>query len=197
MSIDRVVIDPGHGADGVGFDFGNAYGVMTEWDIISSLVEELVDNLELERVRTEVLPVKRRPGIPLADRHLHVPEGCLLLSLHLGWQQKGKRNGSVLTSQLDPSHSLIDDLERAIYRWGVVTHGEHQKTQLSASSEPLLGLPKVTAIRIEPFALNGPNSLLYAARIPALGRGLAQRIVEWVSLHHARALIPLATAAIR
>lgn len=197
MSIDRVVIDPGHGADGVGFDFGNSYGVLCEYDIICSLTEELVENLELARVRTEVLPVRKRPGIPIADRHLHVPEGCLLLSLHLGWQQKAKRNCSTLTSQLDPSHSLIDDLERAIYRWGIVTHAEHAKTQLSASSEPLLTLPKVTAIRVEPFSLNGPNSLLYAARIPALGKSIAQRIAEYVSLHHSRALIPLATAAIR
>jgi hypothetical protein len=197
MSIDRVVIDPGHGADGVGFDFGNSMGVLCEWDILLSLAEELLEHLELSRVRTEILPVRKRPGIPIADRHLHVPAGCLLLSLNLGWQAKTKRNCSALTSQLDPSHPLIAELETAVSRWGIVTHGDHAKTQLLTSSEPLLTLPDSTAIRIEPFALNGPNSLLYAARIPALGKAIAQRVTEYVSLHHSRALIPLATAAIR
>lgn len=197
MSIDRVVIDPGHGADGVGFDYGNSVGILCEWDILLSLTEELVEHFELARIRTEVLPVKRRPGIPLGARHEHVPPGCLLLSLQLGWQAKTKRNCSALTSQLDPSHPLIAELETAVSRWGIVTHGDHAKAQLLTSSEPLLSLPQSTAIRIEPFSLNGPNALLYAARIPALGKAIAQRVSEYLSLHHSRALIPLATAAIR
>lgn len=197
MGIDRVVIVPAKGADGVGFDFGNMCGVLTEYDIVTLLADYLAEFLELYRVRTSILPVRKRPGIPPLERHLHIPDGSLAILFGLGWQKTAKRNGSIIATQMDPADPLIKDLDRVLTRWGIVTHADHSKTLLQAPADPILTLPQSLAIRIEPFALNGPNSSIYASRIEPLARALAQQIAEWLALHHSRSIIQIGVAAAR
>lgn len=198
MKIDRIIVEPGHGAcnEEGKFDFGQRIDHLTEVECIQSIAQALEEELDLARVRFEILPTRHMPGVRPSARPARVPPNSLLVSIHTGWHSKPKaENSSLVFFSDDFSKTLAEALQGPLARWGGVSHPKHGSTQLRASMAPMLTIPDVCAVQIEPFALNGPNAICYAQRLPQLGKLLGQVLSEFVSVSHPRAFIrPTLTA---
>jgi N-acetylmuramoyl-L-alanine amidase len=179
--IDRVVIEPGHGAvDEEGnFDYGNMSGTLTEYDLVQAYAQTAAEELALSRCRVEILPTRHRPGLRPSQRLSRVSAQCLLLSLHIGWNAKPRaENASALLFSSPLSRTVAEHIQGGVERWGKITSPSHGQTVIREFGGPMLSIPGTVALHVEPFALNGPNAMLYAQRMEQFGTALGRAVAE-------------------
>lgn len=179
----QVLVVPGRGhSDDEGlFDLGRCIGRYSELDVIDGYVSSLVDELENDGIRYQVLPTRQRPGIRAGERFLHVEQFTLVLHLCAGWAEgdaPAKNASSVFFGGgTGGARDLAEALSDAMGDWGQCYVFGHRTTKPGRlKTDTLLGVPDTIAARVEPFALNGADVEEYMRRLPALGEALGRAV---------------------
>jgi hypothetical protein len=178
-----VVPSLGHSDFAGKFTRGQALGRYSELDIIDAYVATLVEELELDGVRVEVMGTRSRPGIRMVDRHKDVEKYRMVIHCCAGWAEKPDtlKNISTVTCGPRRSFTLANALSEAVNDWGHCYVWGHRSAKVTIGHEdPLLNVDDTLGVRIEPFQLNGPDIETYAAKLPQLGRSIASSISSYL-----------------
>ena len=187
-----VLVVPAHGhcdADGR-YDHGRRYGRFSQMDVVDGYMHSLIDELDGDGVRHEVMPTRTHPGVCAQDRPRFVEANHLVLHLCAGFSQdppKTKNMTSVYYGS-PQARDIAEEISEAIAEWGHCYVWGHKTANPQLSSDPLLQVKGSLGVRIEPFVLNGPDSDLYLAKLPQLGTCIGRALVGYLTHRgHARA----------
>ena len=175
--IHEILIIPaaGHGGPGV-YSRGATIDTLAEVDIVDQYVRSLVDELDQSSIRHRVVPTRRAPGTPENSRFDLVQDHILPIVCSVGWDPSKNKlssaNISTVRFGLDMPHAFAAGLVDAMAHWGsLYVHGHRRSTPLGAEG--------VRGIVLEPFRINGPSALQYAAKLDKLGRDLGRYIADY------------------
>lgn len=185
MRIHEVLIVPSAGysaADGT-YTRGLAFKNLSELDIVDNYVRSILDELDEASIRHRVLNVRMPPGVPEGLRHSGVQPNTLVLHCRVHWT-----TGKVISnkSRTFYGHGGISELAHVVSQsmshWGhtYASFGHQAANPVQDLEDPLLCVTGASGIRVEPFAINGPNSQEYAAWLPQLGRDIGRAVADYV-----------------
>lgn len=177
--ITRILIDPGHGfCDENGkADRGCAVAALSELDVINGYMPALIEQLEMESLRADVLETRKAPGLKPLDRALKADNTTIVVSLHCGWKptlndsngsfnaQKPSMsalNGSKALFNSPEAKELAQILARECYEWGKQVNAVHDNLGAKKSDDGILAAKNCIAVEIQPFMLNGNAEMNYA-----------------------------------
>jgi hypothetical protein len=188
LRIHEVLIVPGAGHGGAGFyDRGHVMGNMAETDVVDSYIRGIVDELDDCAVRHRIMPTRSAPGVPLDQRHQNIMPHSLILSCHVGWfkaspSKMPTNNLSRVFYGARELFGLAKQVSEAVGHWGQLYGGfSHRGAAACADQEnPLLNAAGTWGLRLEPFALNGPNALDYCKRLEQLGRDIGRVLTNYL-----------------
>jgi hypothetical protein len=187
--IHSVLIVPGfgHSANDGTYDRGRAFGRYCELDVVDGYLPNLVEELDIDGIRFEVLPTRSRPGIIVKARERFVTPNHMVLHLGGGWfegagTRRGEKlappaNASAIYYGTSESRHLAKELTEALQSWGQCYVWGHKCAKSELDKDDLLLTREETlAARVEPFHLNGPDVEAYMERLPQLGTALGRAI---------------------
>lgn len=176
--IHEIVIIPSAGHLGPGvYTRGHTVDAMAEVDLVDQYVRSLIDELDQSLVRHRVVPTRKGPGILPDRRYEGTSEAnALPLLCSIGWDKSVNKSATTNASavRFSPAVSsiLASGLVDVMAHWGALyVHGHKRSTPVQDEG--------VRGIVIEPFRINGPNAVQYAARLDKLGRDLGRFIADY------------------
>lgn len=183
--IHEVLIVPGAGYGGdEGYDPGHRSGALHEYDLLKRLVADLSDQLELQRIRHQVLPVMASPGIPVSERPQHFQPNQLVCNLRLGWESRNRPdlpNWSQVTYGAGTSVRLAKIVTDAVGQWGrCYVHGHQTRNPVRNTRNATLNVAETAGMLVVPFAVNGRQAHEYGRRLKALAESLAWAFDEYL-----------------
>lgn len=175
--IHEILIIPaaGHGGPGV-YSRGHQIDALCEVDLVDQYVRSLIDELDQSSIRHRIISTRKPPGTPEALRYETAGVAVLPVVCSIGWDNSHNKlsaaNGSVIKFGLDIPGALTAGLADVVAHWGsLYVHGHRRSTPV--------GSEKVQGIVIEPFRINGPGALQYAARLDKLGRDIGRYLADY------------------
>lgn len=175
--IHEIVIIPaaGHGGPGV-YSRGRTVDALAEVDLVDHYVRSLVDELDQSSIRYRVVQTRKAPGTPELLRFDGSDVSILPLVCSVGWDSSVNKlsafNGSMVRFGLDMPGVLASGLVDTLAHWGsLYVHGHRRSTPL--------GTEGVRGIVLEPFRINGPNAMIYAAKLDKLGRDIGRFLADY------------------
>jgi hypothetical protein len=180
--ISQVTIIPGCGYEHGKFNPGHGIGNVLETDLVNEVTRCLHAELELENIRVHMVETRERPGFVISERHKQIPDNSLVLHVRSGWYERVTAeahitvNGSAIYYTKSGDLPLAEIILEAMGEWGRCSVYGHQKSKPKLDKDDPVLKPlaaKMSAFRIEPFAINGVSIDDYWRRIPQLGRDLA------------------------
>jgi len=165
------------------FTRGKALGIYNELDIIDAYVATLVEELELDGVRVEVMGTRSKPGIRMGDRAKEVEKYRMVIHCCSGFADKPDtlKNISTVTCGPRRSFTLANAISEAVNDWGHCHVWGHRSAKVTIGHEdPLLNVDDTLGVRIEPFLINGADVEMYASKLPQLGRSIAAAISSYL-----------------
>lgn len=176
--IHEIVLIPSAGHLGPGvYTRGHTVDAMAEVDLVDQYVRSLVDELDQSSIRYRVVPTRKCPGIEPGRRYDSTAEAkSLPILCTIGWDKSVNKSADANRSAVRFSGSvpsaLAYGLVETMAHWGsLYVHGHRQSTPVQDQSLP--------GIVLEPFRINGPSAMQYAARLDKLGRDLGRFIVDY------------------
>ncbi len=177
MRIHELLIIPsaGHAGPGV-YSRGRTVDAMAEVDLVDQYVRSMVDELETAGIRYRLVATRRAPGTPEKDRFREALEHVLPIVCSIGWDksvhQTAASNTSTARFGMNIPTGLASDIVEAMAHWGsLYVHGHKRATPVQGAD--------VRGLVLEPFKINGPNAVQYAARMDALGRDLGRFFADY------------------
>lgn len=190
-----VLVVPGYGhSDASGaYDMGYSAGRYTQMDVVDGYMETLVEELDIDGIRVEVMPTRKRPGVRDLDRHRHVEPNQMVIHLSCGYytgKTPPQKNMSAVFYGPAEAKDLAKEVSEAMSTWGQCYVWGHRNARPEPSPEKIINVEKTMGLRIEPILLNGPDLEEYMQRLPALGTCLGRAISSYLMVrNHARARI--------
>ena len=186
MQPTKIVIVPscGHTDNSGHFDRGHTLPNLAEVDLVDMIVAPLCEFLEEYGVRHEVMPTRKHPGVAAALRAEQVYPGSVVVEIAAGWfPQPRTRNYSqvMFGSGHISNNSLAEIFSDQLAEWGSCAVYGHRSCNPKRSDDALLNVPDTVSVRIEPFALNGPDIDCYMRRVRYLGQDLAHVLIEFTT----------------
>lgn len=188
LSFSKVVIDPGHGyCDPSGkYDPGVMCGRLHEVSLIDEIVEELTAVFLAENIPYDLLATRKTPGMTPEVRGLLSAESArtLQVSIHFGQAKQMAHNGGHVYIKGPASHPLGPILGDLMTRWGQVTCKAYAGVKVCQARfewlPPHDEEQGIMGLQIEPFCLNGIDSIIYAARLRRLGSDIGENLVSYL-----------------
>lgn len=177
MRIHELLLIPAAGHAGAGaYARGYTIDAMAEVDLVDQYMHALTDELSEAGMRYRVVPTRRAPGTPFLDRYKMAGENILPIVCAIGWDQSKNQMAAANTSTVrfagDIPSGLAAGLVDVMAHWGALyVHGHKRSTPVQV--ETLRG------IVLEPFKINGPNAMQYAAKLDTLGRDIARFLTDY------------------
>lgn len=171
----------GHSSSAGAYERGHSIGRLSQLDVIDGYYPTVLDELEASRIRTEVMPTRRPPGVRHDQRHVEVALGSCVVELRCGWLGRTTKGGNcsrVLYGKGTP-FALAESLQDAVAEWGRCYVYGHRGQAPVEVDDPLLTRPGTVGFAVEPFALDGPDAGLYAVRLATLGRTIGRIIASF------------------
>ena len=183
--VNQVLIIPDLGATNEAgfFDVGRALGNFNEIDLVDFVVNPLVNCLTERRIANVTLETRNWPGHRQSTRHHEIGPSTLVLDIRMGTMgRKSKSNISQVSYGSKPTLPLADMMVDALADWGLCSiFGHRVANPRLLEHDPILAMPDCHGIRIEPFAMDGPNAETYLGRLPRLGYELGLLISEYLA----------------
>jgi hypothetical protein len=177
--IHEIVLIPSAGHLGPGvYTRGHTVDAMAEVDLVDQYLRSLVDELDQSSIRYRVVPTRKGPGVAPERRYDGVAEAnALPILCGIGWDKSVNKSAGTNTSAVrfagGVSSALAAGLVETMAHWGALyVHGHRRSTPVQ--DESMRG-----GLIIEPFRLNGPDAVQYAARLDKLGRDLGRFIADY------------------
>lgn len=160
---------------------GVAIPKISELDIVDYYLPEVVEQLEIACVPYEVMNTRKWPGTKPEARAALIEELHIVVELAIGWHKKPlQRNGSCIYFAHEDAKKFAWRISEALTEWGRCTAFSHSSHEPRETKDyPWLSAASLRAIRIEPFAINGPNIDDYLKRLPMLGRDIGYTLAAW------------------
>lgn len=175
-NITEIVIIPSAGNEGGGaFNMGHSSGNMAEVSLVDRYVASIVDELADGGLRHRVVNTRRAPGTALDRRFDSIFDYSLPIVCAVGWNKATKikqhYNATTIYGHESLPKKLMVELAEVIGHWGsLYVHGHKTATPI---------VHEAKGIRIEPFCINGPNAIEYAAKMDKLGRDIGRFLVDF------------------
>ena len=197
MRVHEVVIVPGAGylsAEGI-YTRGHQTDRVTELDVVDQYVRAIQDELDIGSIRHRTLETRKRPGIPEGSRHLGILPGSFVLHCKVSWNVRppskpNTTNRSRIFYGPGDAPPVAHLIEEILSHWGTlyVAHEHLCASPVEDACDPLLSVPGCVGLRLEPFALNGPNAELYFTKLEQLGRDIGRGVADYLinNQSHAR-----------
>ena len=180
-----IVPSAGHCDDGGKYTRGRTVDTTAEVDVVDRYVQTLDETLEEFGVSHNIMATRGSPGIMESQRAACARKNSIILELGVGWfENTPKRNHSEVYYGADVSRQLAQSVAETIGDWGRCTCFSHVTGTPKKSTKPILCVAGTMGIRIEPFALNGPNYNDYLPRVAPLGRYIAITVSEFIALNN-------------
>lgn len=182
--IHQVVVVRSLGATvGGRYSRGNYALGLNELDVIDGYFPTIIEELEAESIRYEVMETRDRPGTPAESRQKHVPPFSLVLHLRAGWfpttKAIPKTNLTTISYGGQRSRILAEEMADAVGQWGTCwAFGHRIGNPRVVDNDPLLLVEETKAVAIEPFALNGADAPEYLKRLPQLGSVIGRAVAD-------------------
>lgn len=179
MKYHCILIDLGHGwSDTLGnYDTGKISAQLVETQLIDQYSTSLMDEMDLEACRWELVPTRRRPGTRDGARFGDSLDGKLGLSCHMGWAQGDAELQSKVRFSLPEGKELAEKLEVVCAEWGQ----SKSKWFKSGGVEHDKTLPQHRlVVQLEPFTLNSPGAYQLSQHLDQLGFRLGKCASEWL-----------------
>ena len=171
--VNQVVIIPGFGHSNPEgeFDPGREMEGFREVDLIDVICRPLQETLEEYAIRNRVLETRKPPGHSPDTLAEQIEPYTLILHIRLGiMDRKNKRNVSQVWYGSRYSLQIADAVLDCLSDWGNCTVFGHRTANPKLNeSDGLLALDQCHGLRIEPFALNGPDISDYVNRLARCG----------------------------
>jgi N-acetylmuramoyl-L-alanine amidase len=181
MYIDNVLIDPGHGYyEAKKYGTGHNSGKLLEVELVDNYILGICDELDLEGIRWHVLETRKSPGLSDAARQARCQPGMLVLSCHIGEMRLDSVPASTVLCGKNPrSEDFAEKLAKAMVDWGKQVNWLH--TSIISHDTPQDGVlaSENIAVQIEPFPINAPCAMDYAARLDVLGRAIGRTVAAY------------------
>ena len=178
-----IVLEPGHGRVGQGvWDPGVQAGSLVEADLAWELAQSTQDELQRAGVRHKVLEeVRAGDGLLLRQRMDACPPNGTLISLHFEkLPRPGYNGGRVYAGPHPDSIAIAERIALAVESWGKITSTRYHSCTAHANAvHPWLQREHGPAVLISPFSLTGPDAIIYARRLKALGPILGSILAMW------------------
>lgn len=172
-----VIPSAGHSDDSGKYTRGRSVDTTSEVDIVDQYTRTVSETLEEYGISFKVMETRKAPGVKESERPSRVDSNSMVLELAVGWfETNPKKNRSEIYYYSKKSKKLAAMVADAIGDWGRCTSYEH------VTCCPKEAVTKIgnDGIRVEPFALNGPNYADYLPRMASLGRALAMSVIEFI-----------------
>lgn len=179
MKYHCILLDLGHGyTDDKGqYDHGHVTGKLTEVDVIDGYGRALMDELDLEAVRFELVPTRKAPGTKEKLRYSEPPDGKLIVSLHAGVAGPADMIHSKVRYSIPAGNDIAKTLERVCGDWGK----SHEKWFASGGAIHDASLPQDKLVLvIEPMTINSVRSFDLSAHLDDLGMRLGRALGSWM-----------------
>lgn len=147
-------------------------GTAAESDIVSALVDSIVEHLDYDRIR-----------FSMHEKDPYIYPNSLILSVGVGFSNKPEKlsvNSTCFEFGKDFPKLLERSLTEYMSDWGKCCGHGHRVKQSVDKDADHLNKPDTIGFHIEPFIFNGPNSDDYQVRLDGLGKGLAHCIYEFM-----------------
>lgn len=183
-----MIPDLGHCGSGR-FARGRVSGLFSELDVIDGYYRQLVEEIDADRVRHEVLETREPPGANVAQRIAEARHNELVIVCRAGWDQTPRKGKNVTRvfygeSRLKP---LALELSESMAEWGGCYVFGHRAARPDERAD-LKNANGALVIAVEPFSLNGSDTDQYLPRLEQLGRALGRTIAgycrsrEWAQI---------------
>ncbi len=174
MNLHQFHIVPSAGHFGPGqYDRGHEHRNLAEIDLVDRYVLPMKDELDQERIRFSIAPTRSPPGVS-AEERLNTLEHIMPIVCAIGVSRATKikpaYNLSTVYYGSDVPKRLYNLLAEVVGHWGALYVHGHKTAG---------AVPGDRGIRIEPFMINGPAALEYAARLDRLGRDIGRAISDY------------------
>lgn len=168
----RIVPSAGHSGPGR-YDRGSTHKNLSEVDLVDRYVSRLKDELEEERIRYTIAPTRAPPGI-VEEQRTNTLDHVMPIVCAVGYNPAPKlklaANSSIVFYGADVPKRLYLLLSEVIGHWGsLYVHGHRA----------VAPQPCERGLRLEPFLINGPSALEYAARLDRLGRDIGRALSDY------------------
>lgn len=189
MGISKVLIIPGYGHKDVsGAQYrGESIGKFSQLDIIEKYQEALEDELESQRINFSVMNVGPTQKIHETLRYKLIDVNVLVLHLACGWFDTSDRtlNQSSVFYSTTGSGQFAEELSESLHDWGhCIVHGHRSANPktVPGKQHKFLSIKNTVAVKIEPFALNGPNAEEYMKNLEGLGRDIGVSVANYAKI---------------
>lgn len=179
LQLAKIVLVPygGHSNSVGGFERGRVSGSLVEADLIDKFVPAICEELETEGIIHQVIPTRDKPGVPMDKRFTWIDPRSLVVHLRLGEVPEGDptvtANRSLVYYNTRRSKEIATHLIEAMGEWGRCFVPGHQACRpRDKDDDVLLRIQETQGVRIEPFAVNGPEAETYACYLEQLGRAV-------------------------
>ncbi len=186
MRIHSVLIVPDHGHGGTGrYDRGRSIGPFSELDVVNGYVPNLLDELDHDGIRVDIMPTAASPGVPVSHRAGRIETNQLVLHCCAGWGDFGDRAHTVKNITrvffgLDGSKEIAEEMSEAASEWGQCYVFGHRTANPVRKDDPVIQVAGSVGIRVEPFMLDGPDASTYLAHLPRLGTALGRAVSNYL-----------------
>ena len=158
---------------------GNSIGPATQMDVVAGYARSFFEGLEGTYVQCEYVNTHRRPSYDKIARDMMATDNLPVIFLGCDWLENGARKRNISRVYYSSKHAaeLANIISEGLEDWGHRYVYGHQNANPTYDPEMCKG----NAIRISPFALNGPNSESYRCHLEELGQTLSVSISNWLN----------------
>lgn len=165
-------LGPGAGEKGE-FILGRTYDRVFEYNAIEKYMTSLRDELEQLGVRFQVYEKGN-----VALRAKQIADHSLIVHCGIGWfDNKSKRTVNISRVYYSDSNSgpIAREITDVCSEWGPLHVFGHKTANPQLDrSDPFLALDHSLAVRIEPYAINGPDAGEYYRYLDRFGKDIAR-----------------------
>lgn len=184
IRVNQIILAPhrGHSNDLGEYDRGHDSGPIAEVDVLQQLCQAIEHEFDDYGLRWYTLDVFRRPGVRYADRPMKIEPHSIVLDLRCGWYKSPRsRNMSAVWYGNNATHLLAERFHEALSEWGACTNFGHRVAIPKLDgNQPIIGRQHIHGVRMDLFAMNGPEVDSYCRRLRELGRDLAVVVVDFL-----------------
>lgn len=174
-----IVPDYGHSAPDGSYDRGLVCGRYSELDVIDGYLPTLIEELDIDGIRFEVMNTRSPPGVAHDKRHTLIEPHSLVL--HLGC---GRFDGKAMPSKNiscvyfgGDGRVHAKELSEALFTWGqCYVYGHRAARPEPMKADRVINAEGAAGIRIEPFMLDGPDTDVYLSRLAELGTAIGRAV---------------------
>jgi len=177
-----IIPSAGHSDDSGKFTRGYVVDTTSEVDVVDSYSRTLMETLEEYGVNFDVMSTRTAPGTMQSRRHLEISKNSLAIELSVGYFETNiKRNRSDVFYYNDESKKLADMLADTLGDWGRNSSFGHSRGSPKKLKTPILSVEGAMAVKVAPFAINGPHYEDYLPTAASLGHSLGMALVEFMT----------------